>query len=59
VLGPAPAPLAILRRQHRRRFLIKTRRDIAPQGVIQPWLAAVTLPRQVRLRIDIDPYSFL
>ncbi|MGF1611326.1 MAG: primosomal protein N', partial [Kiloniellales bacterium] len=59
VLGPAPAPLAILRRQHRRRFLIKTRRDIAPQGVIRAWLAAVSLPRQVKLRIDIDPYSFL
>ena len=31
VLGPAPAPLAILRGRHRRRFLLKCRRDIAPQ----------------------------
>jgi primosomal protein N' (replication factor Y) len=59
VYGPAPAPLAILRRQHRRRFLLQTRRDIAPQGVLRDWLSAVPLPRQVRLRIDIDPYSFL
>ena len=59
VLGPAPAPLAVLRGRHRRRFLVKTRRDIAPQRLIQAWLARVELPRGVRLQIDIDPYSFL
>jgi primosomal protein N' (replication factor Y) len=59
ILGPAPAPLAILRGRHRRRFLLRTRRDIAPQGVLRDWLAAVDLPRQTRLQIDVDPYSFL
>jgi primosomal protein N' (replication factor Y) len=59
ILGPAPAPLAVLRGRHRRRFLVRTPRDIAPQGVLRQWLAAVDLPRQVRLQIDVDPYSFL
>ena len=59
ILGPAPAPFAILRGRHRRRFLIRTRRDIAPQGVLRPWLAPIDLPGQVRLQVDIDPYSFL
>jgi primosomal protein N' (replication factor Y) len=59
VLGPAAAPLAVLRGRHRRRFLLRTRRDIAPQGVLKQWLAAVELPRQVRLQVDVDPYSFL
>ena len=59
ILGPAPAPLAVLRGRHRQRFLLKTRRDIAPQGVVETWLAAVALPGKVRLQIDIDPYSFL
>jgi primosomal protein N' (replication factor Y) len=59
ILGPAPAPLAVLRGRHRRRFLLRTRRDIAPQGVLRDWLAAVDLPRQTRLQVDIDPYSFL
>jgi len=59
VLGPAPAPLAVLRGRHRRRFLVKTRRDIAPQRLIRAWLARVELPRGVRLQVDIDPYSFL
>ena len=59
VLGPAPAPLALLRGRHRRRFLLKCRRDIAPQPLIRDWLAKVKLPGPVRLQIDIDPYSFL
>ena len=59
ILGPAPAPLAILRRRHRRRFLVKTRRDIAPQGVVKEWLERVDLPGTVRLQFDVDPYSFL
>ncbi|MDH3917864.1 MAG: primosomal protein N' [Rhodospirillales bacterium] len=59
ILGPAPAPLAVLRGRHRRRFLLRTRRDIAPQGVLRDWLASVDLPRQTRLQIDVDPYSFL
>jgi primosomal protein N' (replication factor Y) len=58
-LGPAPAPLAVLRGRHRRRFLLKTRRDIAPQGLVRKWLEGLRLPAPVRLQIDIDPYSFL
>jgi primosomal protein N' (replication factor Y) len=59
VLGPAPAPLAILRGQHRRRFLLKCRRDVRPQPLIRGWLAAVKISHAVRLQVDIDPYSFL
>ncbi len=59
VLGPAPAPLAVLRGRHRRRFLLKTGRETAPQGLIRAWLAQVKLPGKVRLQIDIDPYSFM
>ncbi len=59
VLGPAPAPLAILRGRHRRRLLLKTRRDIAVQGLLQSWLARVPVPRGVRVDVDVDPVSFL
>ena len=59
VLGPAPAPMALLRGRHRRRFLLKCRRDISPQPLIREWLGKVKLPGTVRLQIDIDPYSFL
>jgi len=59
VLGPAPAPLAILRGRHRRRLLLKARRDVAVQKLIREWLAKVPTGRGVKVEIDIDPVSFL
>jgi primosomal protein N' (replication factor Y) len=59
VLGPAPAPLALLRGRHRRRFLLKTRRDVAPQTVLRQWLSGVKTRGDLMLEIDIDPYSFM
>ncbi len=58
-LGPAPAPLAILRRRHRRRFLLRAPRDVPLQEVIGDWLAGVKVSSRVRIQVDIDPYSFL
>ena len=59
VLGPTPAPLAILRGRHRRRLLLKTRREIAVQPLLQEWLARVAVPRGTRVDVDVDPVSFL
>ncbi len=58
-LGPAPAPLALLRGRHRRRFLLKADRKVNIQSHIRAWLQATQIPRKVRLQLDIDPYSFL
>ena len=59
VLGPAPAPLALLRGRHRRRLLLKAGREVNVQAVLRSWLAAARVPRGVRVRVDVDPYSFL
>jgi len=59
VLGPAPAPLAVLRGRHRRRFLVKTDRQVNIQAVLKQWLAGVRTPTAVRIQVDVDPYSFL
>ena len=59
VLGPAPAPFAILRGQHRRRLLMKTGRAIPVQPLLRAWLDQVKIPSSVRVRVDVDPYSFL
>src|SRR6266853_504050 len=59
VLGPAPAPLAILRGRHRRRFLVKAERGVNLQAVLRDWLARVRVSGSVRVQADIDPYSFL
>jgi primosomal protein N' (replication factor Y) len=59
VLGPAPAPLAMLRGQHRERLLLKARRDVPVQPLLAEWLGKVSVPVNVRVQVDIDPYSFL
>lgn len=58
VLGPVPAPLALLRGRHRRRFLVKTGRDVAPQKYLSAWLDLAPPPRSVEVKTDIDPQSF-
>ncbi|TAN70620.1 MAG: primosomal protein N', partial [Magnetospirillum sp.] len=58
VLGPAPAPMALLRGKHRRRFLVKAPRGINLQTTLRDWLARVEPPKGVRVQVDIDPYSF-
>ena len=59
VLGPAPAPLALLRGRHRRRLLVKARRDVPVQPVLRQWLGGVKTRGDLALEIDIDPYSFM
>jgi primosomal protein N' (replication factor Y) len=59
VLGPAPAPLALLRGRHRRRLLLKARRDVPVQPLLRDWLARVDLPNSVRVQVDVDPVGFL
>lgn len=59
ILGPAPAPLAVLRGRHRRRFLIKAPKALRLQALLRHWLGQAKLPNAVRLQVDIDPYSFL
>ncbi|MCS6932510.1 MAG: primosomal protein N', partial [Acetobacteraceae bacterium] len=59
VLGPAPAPLALLRGRHRRRLLVKARREVPVQRLVREWLAKVHLPREVRVQVDVDPVGFL
>ncbi len=59
LLGPAPAPLALLRGRHRWRLLLKAGRQVNLQATVRRWLGKVNLPNAVRVQIDIDPYSFL
>ncbi len=57
-LGPAPAPIFMLRNKYRYRLLLKTARNIPIQSVLRQWLAKVKVPSSVRVEVDVDPYSF-
>lgn len=59
VIGPAPAPLALLRGRYRYRLLINARRSAELQRYIREWLDPQEFPRSIRIGIDIDPYSFV
>lgn len=59
VLGPAPAPLALLRGRYRYRFLVNARRTANLQQVLRDWLAQHDFPPGIRVGVDIDPYSFV
>ena len=58
-LGPAPAPIYMLRNKYRYRLLLKTTKNIKIQSVIKEWLKRVQAPNNVRIEVDIDPYSFM
>jgi primosomal protein N' (replication factor Y) len=60
VLGPAEAPLAVVRGRYRWRLLVKAPREIDIQGYLRAWLEALPAVKgDLRLSVDIDPYSFL
>lgn len=60
VLGPAEAPIAVVRGRHRWRLLVKAPREMDIQAYIRAWLEALPkISGDLRLSVDIDPYSFL
>ncbi|MGF1606070.1 MAG: primosomal protein N' [Rhodothalassiaceae bacterium] len=59
IWGPAPAPLARLRGAHRHRFLVRADKSVSIQRLVRHWLGRTALPAKVRVRVDIDPISFL
>ncbi|MDA7948505.1 MAG: primosomal protein N' [Hyphomicrobiaceae bacterium] len=60
ILGPAEAPLSVIRGRHRVRILIKATRETDIQAYLRQWLAILSPPKgSVRLAVDIDPYNFM
>jgi primosomal protein N' (replication factor Y) len=59
VLGPAPAPLHLVRGSYRWRFLVKAKREVNVQAYLTAWLQGIKPKGSLRINVDIDPYSFL
>ncbi len=57
--GPAPAPLALLRGKFRYRLMVKADRSINLPDVMRGWVEGIKAPSSVRIKLDIDPQSFL
>jgi primosomal protein N' (replication factor Y) len=60
VLGPAEAPLSVIRGRYRFRLLVKAAREADLQAYLRLWLKEAPKPKgDLRLTVDVDPYSFL
>jgi primosomal protein N' (replication factor Y) len=60
VLGPAEAPLALIRGRYRFRLLVKTEREVDLQAYLRGWMGRCPKIRgNTRVSIDVDPQSFL
>ncbi|MEZ6028728.1 MAG: primosomal protein N' [Hyphomonadaceae bacterium] len=59
VWGPAPAPITILRGRHRRRFLVRSDRNVDLSAFLAAWKERVKLSSAVRVTLDVEPYSFM
>jgi primosomal protein N' (replication factor Y) len=60
VLGPAEAPISVIRGRYRWRLLLKAPRELDVQAYLRAWLAEIPeIKGDLRLTVDIDPYSFL
>jgi primosomal protein N' (replication factor Y) (superfamily II helicase) len=60
LLGPAEAPIAVMRGRYRFRLLVRAPRAADLQGFLRAWLAAGPKEKgSVRVAVDVDPQSFL
>jgi primosomal protein N' (replication factor Y) (superfamily II helicase) len=59
ILGPAPAPIHVVRGRHRWRLLVKAPREVSLQAFLRLWLKDIKPKGSLRLDIDVDPYNFL
>ncbi len=59
ILGPAPAPIHLVRGRYRWRYLIRAERDVNVQAFIRQWLTGIKTRGSLRIDIDVDPYNFL
>jgi primosomal protein N' (replication factor Y) len=60
LLGPAEAPIAVIRGQHRFRLLVRAPKSADMQGFLRAMLATAPPARgSVRIAVDVDPQNFM
>ncbi len=58
VLGPAPAPVSLLRNRYRWHFLLRSNDRAGLHRTIDS-IMQIDIPSQVKYKIDVDPYNML
>lgn len=60
ILGPAEAPLAVVRGRYRFRILVKSPRAFDLSGFLRQWLVRAPKTKgNLKLEVDVDPQGFL
>ncbi|MEJ2125800.1 MAG: primosomal protein N' [Alphaproteobacteria bacterium] len=60
VLGPAEAPLALIRGRYRYRLMVKAAREVDMQAYLREWLTRMPPEKgSLRVVLDVDPYGFM
>ena len=59
MLGPAEAPVSVVRGRHRYRLLIKAPREFNLSACLRDWLSVAPKTRgSIKMDGDVDPMSF-
>ncbi len=58
VLGPIPAPIRLLKNEFRFRILVKSNNSLLIQKIFKIADLKSKIPSRIKIKIDVDPYSF-
>ena len=58
IWGPIPAPIYFLRKEYRYRLILKSKKPFCIQDNLKYMLKHFKYNKKIKLKIDIDPYSF-
>lgn len=58
VYGPAPAPIEKIRNHYRWRFLLHAPRNVDLSAYTAHWMQSLKVPKNMRIKVDVDPYNF-
>ena len=59
ILGPVEAPIFLLRGKYRYRILLKSKNRRKLNNFTRNLVKANPIPSNLRLTIDVDPYTFV
>ena len=59
IMGPIPAQIYQIRNWYRMRFLVSGDKKANLQPIVRNWLNKIKQPANIRVKIDVNPQSFM